>query len=56
MKVMHRPVALANFQPIGLGDGGLQISMGRNHRLLERIAFRQLCCDGRRQRATGTVR
>ena len=55
VKMMHRPVAMADVEGVRRGNGALQIAMGGFHRLRQRLAPRQTGGNGGRERAAGAM-
>ena len=55
MKMMDRPVAVADTKPIGRGDRGTDPGLGMTDRGCQVLALGKACRNGRRQRAAGAV-
>src|SRR3546814_8526462 len=55
MEVVHRPVAGADREVVGMGKRALQVSVGVAHCGFEVAALGEASGDGGRQRATGAV-
>ena len=47
MKMMNRPVAMADLELVRHGDGGADIDLGIANRCFEALPLRKSCRDGR---------